>query len=567
MNIVVILVIALLAYWWANQGFFSGLLHFICVVCAAAIAFAWWEPLAYGLLLGSSKWNGLVPGSMLLLLFLVSLLILRSITDKVAGGNTRIPRPIDATGGAIFGAASGLVTAGMLVIGTGFIDIPEGTLGHTGWGVDGNGRVHEETGSGQDYATQLWIPVDTLTARLFEGLSMGSLHPDIDGRPMAAWNPYLDRQATLLRTRLRSEDPYTVTQLAQAPGSVTIAAPLSSTEANGTTWWMIPMEFSKEGMDLGRGIAIGNTQVRLVGTTDDGTSVRHPRYWSQTMLTKSPDDGSPVESIAFFEFEPTTAYLYGRKGDKAAFNLLFAAPDDSFQPRFIQIRGTRFDLQDARPETDWEDFCLRAGAVGEPSEHEDPWGGNITALVDMKGGLPRAARPSVSDFIGGSPEFSEQGNRIVRADATQYGNKSKGKGKLKVSGYGVERLEKGAHEDQRVLDEEAAIIKIRVGPGTIADIAKLARRMGGDGAITLNDSLGNSYSPYGFELKNDTKTIISFNVAIDRWSDIRHRPKSDSDQFSLIFVLPVGVSLDTLMLDDTRVGFFEGKIAAPPRYR
>ncbi|MDP7070595.1 MAG: hypothetical protein QF561_04515 [Phycisphaerales bacterium] len=578
-NVAVILVIALIAYWWSNQGFFSALLHFICVVCAAAVAFALWEPLGFDMLLGPSKWNGLIPGSVLLLLFLGALLLFRSITDKVAGGNTRIPRAADLTGGAVFGAASGVVTAGMLVIGTGFIDIPAGALGHTGWGVDSGGNVHEAASAAEDargdtdkdsakYPKQLWIPVDTLTASMFQRFSTGSLHPDIGGKPMADWNPHLDRQATLLRTRLQSEDPYVATQLFQAPGTVTVSPPLRSIGVDDVHWWMVPLAFEKKGMDVRRSIAIGGPQVRLVGDSDEGTVIRYPKFWSQLTYSRHPEDGTNVPAKAFFEFSTENPYFYGTSRNDAEFQLLFDAPDDSFEPRFIQIRGTRFDLPDARDDESWEEFCLHTGAVGAGSEAGELWGGDISSLVDMKAGLPRGARPSISDFRGGSPQFSEQGNRILRAEATQVGNKSRGKGKLKVSGYGIERLVSRVDGGQaRELDDSKAIIKIKVGPGTSADIAKLARRMGGDGEIRLIDTQGGEYSPYGFELKNDAKTTISYNVPISRWSDIRHRPKSDSNQFALIFVVPVGVSLDRLMLDDERIGFFENITAKPPRYR
>ncbi|MCP4758677.1 MAG: hypothetical protein GY876_04325 [Planctomycetes bacterium] len=568
-NVAVILVIALLAYWWSNQGFLSALLHFICVVCAAAVAFAWWEPLGFDIMLGTSKWGGLAPGSALLLLFLVSLLLLRSISDKIVIGNTRIPRPVDLTGGAIIGAGAGVITAGMLVIGTGFIAIPAGTGGHTGWSTTLDGGVHVEAGTGgTDQAKRLWIPVDWITASLFETVSTGSLHPDIGGTPMADWNPYLDRQATLLRTRLETADPYAATQVFQAPGTVEVSPMLRSVEENGTTWWMFPLKFSKKGMDLQRSVAIGPTQVRLVGTTDDGTAIQYPQYWSQTIISKNDENGSKVSSKGFFQFANESPYFYGTSRDEADITLLFGSQDDSFTPKFLQIRGTRFDLPESREEADWEEFCQRVGATGSTTDSDNPWGGDISHLVDMRGSLPRGARPSIGDFQGGSPEFSERESRILRAEATRVGNKSRGKGKLRVGGYAIEKLVQLSNgEQERQLDKDMAIIKIRVGPGTTADIAKLARRMGGDGDIRLLDSEGGEYAPYGYELKNDSKTIISFNVPLSRWSTVRHRPKSESDAFSLIFVMPVDIALDRLMLDEERIGFFENTTAESPKYR
>ena len=50
LSILIIIVIALAAFWWGNQGAFSGLLHMLCALVAGAVAFAAWEPLAYMLL-------------------------------------------------------------------------------------------------------------------------------------------------------------------------------------------------------------------------------------------------------------------------------------------------------------------------------------------------------------------------------------------------------------------------------------------------------------------------------------------------------------------------------------
>ena len=50
LSILIIIVIALAAFWWGNQGAFSALLHMLCALVAGAVAFAAWEPLAYMLL-------------------------------------------------------------------------------------------------------------------------------------------------------------------------------------------------------------------------------------------------------------------------------------------------------------------------------------------------------------------------------------------------------------------------------------------------------------------------------------------------------------------------------------
>ena len=47
LSILIIIVIALAAFWWGNQGAFSALLHMLCALVAGAVGFAAWEPLAH----------------------------------------------------------------------------------------------------------------------------------------------------------------------------------------------------------------------------------------------------------------------------------------------------------------------------------------------------------------------------------------------------------------------------------------------------------------------------------------------------------------------------------------
>ena len=50
LSILIIIVIALTAFWWGNQGSFSAMLHMLCALVAGAIGFAAWEPLTHMLL-------------------------------------------------------------------------------------------------------------------------------------------------------------------------------------------------------------------------------------------------------------------------------------------------------------------------------------------------------------------------------------------------------------------------------------------------------------------------------------------------------------------------------------
>ncbi|MDP7575049.1 MAG: hypothetical protein QF723_08070, partial [Phycisphaerales bacterium] len=95
-----------------------------------------------------------------------------------------------------------------------------------------------------------------------------------------------------------------------------------------------------------------------------------------------------------------------------------------------------------------------------------------------------------------------------------------------------------------------------------------SRFVGGNGKITLTDTACGEYAPRGFELRDANNTTITFNMPIRTWSDINHRPRFGSeDVFSLIFVLPVGATLDQLELGDEVIGNFVNIVVEPPSTR
>src|SRR5690606_38186872 len=121
LNIVIILLVLLIAYWWANQGLFSAILHLLCVVVAGAVALAVWEPLTTGLLLRGNAFDDYAWGISLTGVFIITLLILRVTMDKTIPANVALPSWANLTFGFIVGAAAGILTMGMFIIGAGHI--------------------------------------------------------------------------------------------------------------------------------------------------------------------------------------------------------------------------------------------------------------------------------------------------------------------------------------------------------------------------------------------------------------------------------------------------------------
>lgn len=193
-SIVVICIAGFIAYFIASQGFFSAILHLGCVIAAGALAFGLWEPVVYLLSnkINSPKLIDMIWGISLLVIFSLSLFILRIFSDKICIANTQLSGTQNFIGGGIAGLASGIIASGIIVIGIQFIQGPSKLLGYSGWVSESGGKLVKAGGSDG----KLMFPTDEWTAWFYSTASVGSMAVY---EPLAIWQPDLAQQASLYR--------------------------------------------------------------------------------------------------------------------------------------------------------------------------------------------------------------------------------------------------------------------------------------------------------------------------------------------------------------------------------
>ena len=184
-SVIAIAVILLITYWWSNNGAFSALVHFLCVVTSGAIAFGVWEPLSYRML--SSSAGEYSKGLVLVGVFVVLLAILRIFTDRFIPMNLSIPRLADVTIGAGFGLASGVLSVGLLAIGMGFFQSTVTIGDFTGWSRRSD--VANAPAIGSDNAPLLTI--SNIAGGFFSYLSWGPYTPWLGGGTIDTHMPQL----------------------------------------------------------------------------------------------------------------------------------------------------------------------------------------------------------------------------------------------------------------------------------------------------------------------------------------------------------------------------------------
>lgn len=519
LNLIIIFIVLLIAYWWANQGLFSAILHLVCVIAAGAIALALWEPVTVGLLLSGKSFDDYAWGVSLVVLFCVSLLVLRVAADKMAPGNVNIPSWANLSFGFVVGLAAAIITAGILFTGIGFLQSHKEIMGYTGYGRSTRDASVTRTGPG------LWLPVHEITTKFYEFLSVGSLYPHFNNTPLAHYNPELYKQASLVRDSFDQGKG----KLSLLPSAATVHQ-LRHDEQNNR--YAVEIEFKARARDFGHQLTLSSSQIRLITWPVNGTpQIIHPDAWTQDTQN---------QGRRRFRFDDATHYITtipGRESGK--FVIEFAVPSGHV-PRFIQVRGTRFALPEAQP--------VPPGSIGwatGPSSSN-----NVT--ISPVAGAPIQSLLQVTNRI-----------EPIQVSRNQLPGTMREHERYLVEGTLTYRRG-GQHPSRNliILGIEQPIgtkvVQLNVSRGTAADIFGPVRAQAGENAeLALVDSQGNRYSPIGY-MHTQTSGAITLRLEPTRFlrtaGDLPILPTAGQDTLKLIFRVTEGTTIVGFRYGDITVG-------------
>src|SRR4051794_11511315 len=112
--IIVLLAVGVIAFFHYIQGFFSATISAVLAAVSALLALSFYEPVVK-LLLGG-KFASNAHGMMLLCMFALFYMLLRTLFDKAVPGNVRVPSLVDKIGGAAMGVVAGVFAVGIVAI-------------------------------------------------------------------------------------------------------------------------------------------------------------------------------------------------------------------------------------------------------------------------------------------------------------------------------------------------------------------------------------------------------------------------------------------------------------------
>jgi hypothetical protein len=523
-NLLIIGLVLLIAYWWANEGLFSSILHLVCVIAAGAIAFALWEPITMPMLKGGAMDN-YAWGLVLVGVFSISLLLLRVASDKLVPANIKFPMWANMGIGGLVGAFSGVLSIGICLIGSGFVQSTNEIMGYQGTARNKSTGIVEKVGD------PIWLDVSQLTATFFNTLSVGTMHPDMSGGALAHFNPKINEQSTLLRDSFDNGKG----QLSLAPD----AASVTKVALDDSGLVIVQVSFNTKAKDHGGQFILGSSQIRLIGkaSSSDEADVYHPTAWKQ-------ENKEGIEIL--YRFDDLNNYATGVPGRQdAGIKFAFDTKDRDFKPRFIQIRGTRFELPlvDPKPISalSAKRYRGRTLSAEEIAAERDSLGKDITHLFRAS---PKIKGLRIS--VNGIPStiiFNED-NFLVEGTLTTKWSQSGTSSKMAVQGI--------------YADEGTAIVQLKVSPGTNAAFGFLTQTEPLTSAISLVDSDGRKYSPIGYFIGDQKLMDLSLTPATPP-STLGDLPmhllsSSRSKDMTLIFQVTEGKKIVEFQIGNITIG-------------
>lgn len=440
LNIFALLFVLAIAFLNTLFGAYSGLINVFCAITALAVAFGCAEPLN-GVLTGQFNLHPSYTEPLsLVLLFVITLVVLRTLTDMFLRGNVRVPRWLDLVGGGVCGFVIAQIVVGVLTVG--FLMLP--------WG----GRVamfsgYERHPENQTYGeapadeidpderrqeervvfrrNRLWLRSDQFAVGLFELLSGGSLkgatefatvYPDYTQwvlwsgntvQPESLTAPIIDDKGNGVRDGLKVEawwkpDPATLTsdivryrkELPTPDNERPKYEPLDYEPQEGRELLAVRLKLEQAAADRDKqnvNHRFRPTMIRLVGDVRTADGTRQPRHYVPQLLGGAdPNIGDRLRIVdpdANFSVKP---------GADSKVDAIFEV-DEGFEPRFVEYRRH-----------------ARAAVSGQPAKSPPAArlaAGGAKAAEEASGKAGRGTQGS------GAARFIDNVNRTMSGDTTK----------------------------------------------------------------------------------------------------------------------------------------------------
>lgn len=357
LSAITILLLALLAFIWANRGFYSALIHMVCTIVAGAIAFGLWEMIGYALIDASpqrgamSALGGVAWGLALAVPFAVSLALLRLAADAILGFNIIVTTTVNYIGASICGLVAATIAVGIFAISISNLRFVPGLASLA--------PIQSSDSGNMTRRDKLIVPFDTMVAGLYGAMSENALSTDT---PLAKWHPDAGESGYVLRLSPENQSGKFRNTIKPKDfdviGRVTITAPKFSDllkdafdstsqpveDLSGNKYpedtrvEAIALRVSSTGGESSGKIVIGNGQYRMIAENADGD-----RKTVYPFAVSSQAEGSDPRA-GRWRFNTKDTFISSVGGSSEGFFLLEFPMPNGYQPIALYVRGVRVKI-------------------------------------------------------------------------------------------------------------------------------------------------------------------------------------------------------------------------------
>ncbi len=578
-------VVGATAYIWCTRGFFSSLIHMVCVIAAGAIAFGVWELLAEILRekapeRGGMSWiSGAAMGLSLALPFAISLAILRGVIDKILPANAQCEKVADYVGGGVCGVISGVISAGILVLSTGMLRTDPDFLGYQAasyTGGVGRGSIEKSKDS--------MVPwVDRIVAGMYSQLSLTTFR---SSEPLAKWYPDLATYPGELRLTFEGKSRNAVARRDVSllswytVGNTTQGAPIRSLlsdkwsdnaqkisdlngdEISGNHYLAgFTCKFKAAAREKTGSFFIGNSQVRLViAATDDDenpeTRALHP------IAVVSRTDSATRVAYARFRYDSDNMYFSSVGAEsEPTFAFEFAIPA-GFKPLALYVKGVRL-MPEGGFEKPFKAYATTSERDTQIEDGDFPNMGGVGPILGPDGkpvqdtnvvSGPIANPVTVSNSIGFTVQKGTEGGSLTVVDDGKGWSIQDGTSKIKRGGN-TAGLEKALRIDRFSVNQDTALVKIIVTPSQRSEEFVKAMESADVNAIPLvEDTNGTTYQAIGYIYRDTSKIEIRYtqSTPLKNFGEAPRVTRNTPDkELTLLFVVNNGVDLINFRVGET----------------
>ncbi len=330
-----IVLILAMTFYQGLTGLFSAVITCILTVLSAALAFGLHEDLYLSFLADRNPDRG--AGIALVSIFVIALLLLRNLYDRLITGNLHFPVMVDRIGGGVFGFVTSMIIVGILATGTQMLGFPASFLGFSRFVLldDGGNEVSLEPQNERETLRDVLNRVDLSRAR-FRRRSLW-LNPDgftvalvshLSSHALAGTTPLTDVYPDFLGRLQRGRyNPFGQARIAVPPDSLQLVAT-----------WKLPENRVPDSCRIFARVrekdkATGKMMVRLKHVPFDRQAA--PLYLRLSVDAKARDDGQ------LLRFSTEQIRLVGRqgKGGPVVEYFPWAISDENLDPQPLVLVG------------------------------------------------------------------------------------------------------------------------------------------------------------------------------------------------------------------------------------